>query len=506
MCLVKLYKKLLQQCLSICLLVFCCFATRAQRNNLVLIDSGDTEAAIVRKAASVVPSPRQLRWQQLELVVFFHFGINTFTGNEWGDGREDPRLFNPTKLDARQWVRAVKAAGFKQVIITAKHHDGFCLWPSRYTEYSVKNSAWKNGKGDVVKEVSTACREYGIGFGVYLSPWDRHSPLYGTPAYNDYYANQLTELLTQYGRVDEVWLDGANGEGPNGRKQPYDFNRWYQLIRGLQPNAVIAVMGPDVRWVGTETGYGRETEWSVVPVSAFNTDSIAQRSQQAVAFTPTGDMMGDELGGRPQIIPAKALAWYPAETDVSIRPGWFYHAAEDTAVKTTAQLLDIYFHSVGRNSVLLLNIPPGKDGLLNRADIQRLQEWRKELDKIFRVNLLKGAVVTGKLKAGMQVLTDGHFNTSLACDSEMVFSFRENKTFNLLLLQEDIRKGQQVESFVAEVWINNQWQQIATGTTIGYKRILQTATVTTNRLRLRILMSRAKPVLSEIGIYREPGH
>ncbi|RYZ59326.1 MAG: alpha-L-fucosidase, partial [Chitinophagaceae bacterium] len=313
--------------------------------NFVLIDPADSEAAIVRKAAHVVPSPRQLKWQQMELTAFFHFGVNTFTGREWGDGKEDPKVFNPTALDARQWVREAKAAGFKLVILTAKHHDGFCLWPTATTAHSVKSSLWKDGKGDVVKEVAQACKEYGISFGVYLSPWDRNAAVYGTEAYNDFFIAQLTELLTGYGKVDEVWFDGANGEGPNGKKQVYDFERYYKHIRKLQPQAVIAVMGPDVRWVGTETGYGREQEWSVVPANNLNPEGIAANSQQGLAFKPQGDMMGNDLGSREKIKTAKGLVWYPAETDVSIRPGWFYHEKDDEKVKTTEKLLDIYYSS-----------------------------------------------------------------------------------------------------------------------------------------------------------------
>lgn len=245
--------------LTISFFSFCYAVVSAQQKNYVILNENDTEADIIRKAAKVVPSTGQLRWQQLELTAFFHFGINTFTGKEWGTGKEDPGIFNPTALDAKQWVRIAKEAGIKQVILTAKHHDGFCLWPTKTTKHSVAASEWRKGKGDVVKEVANACKEYKMGFGIYLSPWDMNTEVYGTDAYNDFFVDQLTELLTQYGRIDEVWFDGANGEGPNGKKQLYDFERWYQLIRKLQPQAVIAIMGPDVRWVGTETGYGRET-------------------------------------------------------------------------------------------------------------------------------------------------------------------------------------------------------------------------------------------------------
>src|SRR5690606_16658294 len=270
------------------LLPFILFITSfgVDAQHVAVIQAGDTPKDIIRKAAHVTPSPRQLRWQQLELTAFFHFGVNTFTNREWGTGKEDPKVFNPSNLDAEQWIRTAKEAGIKQVILTAKHHDGFCLWPTAVTKYSVKSSPWKDGKGDLVKEVADACKKYDIGFGVYLSPWDRNAKVYGTPEYNDFFVEQLTELLTKYGQIDEVWFDGANGEGPNGKKQVYDFERWYQLIRKLQPSAVIAVMGPDVRWVGTETGYGRETEWSVVPMNNLDLSAVAAASQQDAAFKP----------------------------------------------------------------------------------------------------------------------------------------------------------------------------------------------------------------------------
>lgn len=241
-----------------------------------MLSPTDTHEEIIRKAAQVIPSPRQYRWQQLELTAFLHFGINTFTDWEWGTGQEDPVLFDPKELDAGQWVRVCRESGIRQVILTAMHHDGFCLWPTRTTSHSVRYSPWRQGNGDVVREVAEACRDQGLGFGIYLSPWDRNAKLYGSDAYNDFFVDQLKELLTSYGRIDEVWFDGANGEGPNGRKQVYDFQRWYALIRNLQPEAVVAIAGPDVRWVGTETGYGRETEWSVVPFEPLPGDgSIA---------------------------------------------------------------------------------------------------------------------------------------------------------------------------------------------------------------------------------------
>jgi alpha-L-fucosidase len=490
------------------LLLFFTILTSAQKKNFVKILSTDSPEDIIRKAANVVPSPRQLRWQKLELTAFFHFGVNTFTDSEWGTGKEDPKIFNPTSLNAGQWVKAAKDAGFKQVILTAKHHDGFCLWPSKYTEHSVKNSAWKNGKGDVVKEVADACKKYKIGFGIYLSPWDRNSPLYGTEPYNDYFVNQLTELLTHYGRIDEVWFDGANGEGPNGKKQVYDFDRWYKVIRKLQPAAVIAIMGPDVRWVGTESGYGRETEWSVVPINNLNTNTIASNSQQTIAFKPQGDMTGDDLGSRDKIIDAKGLAWYPAETDVSIRPGWFYHEKQNDEIKSPEKLLDIYFHSVGRNSVLLMNIPPDKEGLINDADIKVLKKWKQLRDDIFSKNLAEGSKITSHHGIRTNALLDKNYDsywTTKNADTSAVIELQLKKaqTINVLMLQENISVGQRIEKFDLEYWDGNSWQKAAEGTTVGYKRLLQFPTVTTNKVRIKILSSRLNPTLSELGLFYE---
>ena len=301
--------------------------------------------SLVAANTSPTPTPQQLAWQRHELIAFAHFGINTFTDREWGDGKEDPGLFNPTDFDARQWAAALHAAGVKLLILTAKHHDGFCLWPSRFTEHSVKNSPWRNGQGDVVREVVDALREREIRVGLYLSPWDRNQPWYGdSPKYNEYFRNQLGELLGNYGVIDEVWFDGACGEGPNGKKQEYDWTSYYALVRERQPAALIAICGPDIRWVGNESGVARENESSVV-----------QRDGH--------------------------LAWHPAECDVSIRPGWFYHPAEDAKVKSLPTLVDIYFKSVGRNSVLLLNIPPDRRGRIADADVVRLQELDPRLSK-----------------------------------------------------------------------------------------------------------------------------
>ena len=325
----------------------------------------------VDMAARLVPTPQQYAWQQMELTAFLHFGINTFTGREWGDGKEDPALFNPSELDAEQWVKSLKNAGFKMVILTAKHHDGFCLWPTATTKHSVASSPWKNGQGDVVKELRKACDKYDMKFGVYLSPWDRNAECYGdSPRYNEFFVRQLTELLSNYGEVHEVWFDGANGEGPNGKKQVYDWDAFYKTIQRLQPKAVMAIMGDDVRWVGNERGLGRETEWNATVLTPGIYARSTENNKRLGVFSKAED-----LGSRKMLEKATELFWYPSEVDVSIRPGWFYHAEEDAKVKSLKHLSDIYFQSVGYNSVLLLNIPPDRKGLINEADVNRLEEF-----------------------------------------------------------------------------------------------------------------------------------
>lgn len=448
-----------------------------------------------------------MRWQQLELTAFFHFGVNSFTNKEWGDGKEDPKIFNPVNLDSKQWVRTIKEAGFKQVIITAKHHDGFCLWPSKFTSHSVKNSPWKNGNGDVVEEVAEACREMNIGFGIYLSTWDRNAPMYGTGAYNDFFVNQLTELLTLYGPVDEVWFDGANGEGPNGKKQIYDFDRYYSLIRKLQPAATIAVMGPDVRWVGTETGKGREMEWSVLPADTNMLKKIADGSQTDMAFAPAGNKMDEDLGSRKKLMNAKALVWYPAETDVSIRPGWFYHKNEDSKVKSPEELLDIYFSSVGMNSVLLLNIPPSPSGSLADADVNSLKAFGSIIKKTFSNNLLMNASINSINGIDNRSLVDGNYKTYFRTKGNdtttiIEFSLPEPVSFDILSIQENISVGQRIERFAFEYRSGDEWKEVASGSTVGYKRLLRFPKLRAQKLRLKILSSRSNPALSEIGLYR----
>lgn len=463
-------------------------------------------------AASITPSPRQLAWQELEFTGFLHFGVNTFTDREWGEGTEPESLFNPTELDARQWVRACKAAGIRLLILTAKHHDGFCLWPSALTPHSVKNSPWRNGQGDVVREFVDACREYDMKVGLYCSPWDRNAPCYGTPAYNDFFLGQLRELLTNYGPVDEIWLDGACGEGPNGKRQQYDWTRYFRLIRELQPQAVIGPSGPDIRWVGNEDGVAREEEWSVVgvnfdgaPADDYDTSFYNYFFQQeGKSATP------ESIPGHPAALArAKQLVWWPAETDVSIRPGWFYHASEDLCVHPLERLVDIYYKSIGRNSVLLLNIPPDRRGLLHEHDVQRLREFRTVIDTTFAQNLALGATVTAdSARPGQDAahVTDGDASTYWqAADGRtaavLEIDLGSPHTFNRLMLQEMISEGQRITGFTLDGWHDGKWKTIVRGTSVGYKKLERFSEVTTTRLRLT-LTARATPTLRTLGLFK----
>jgi len=428
----------------------------------------------------VKPTPQQLAWQEAELSMFLHFGINTFTDKEWGDGNERPKIFNPAKLNARQWVQVAKDAGFKYMILTAKHHDGFCLWPSEFTEHSVKNSSWRDGEGDVVREFADACEEFDMKKGFYLSPWDRHEPTYGnSPVYNQYFRNQLTELLTNYGDVYELWFDGACGEGPNGKKQEYDWHSYYEVIRKLQPNAVIAICGPDIRWVGNEDGYARETEWSVQSAH---------------------DVFHKDVEGK---------VWWPAECDVSIRPGWFWHKSQDDKVKSIEHLIDIYYKSVGRNSVLLLNVPPNDEGLIADPDVKRLREFRQVLDKTFEINFAEGKTVTASnVRKGSKAknAVDENRETYWATDENVTTASLEVElggpvSFNVSMVQEYIALGQRIEEYKIEAWVEQGWETIVEGTTVGHKKLERFPEISASKVRLTIVKSQAAPLIRSFGLF-----
>ena len=428
----------------------------------------------VEMAAHLVPTPQQLAWQQGELTAFVHFTVNTFTDKEWGDGTEPETVFNPTELDTDQWCEALSAAGFKMVILTAKHHDGFCLWQTKTTEHCVRNSEWMDGKGDVVAMLRKSCDKYGLGMGIYLSPWDRNAQCYGEgDAYNDFFCAQLTELLTNYGKVDEVWFDGACGEGPNGKKQVYDWVRIMSLIRELQPDAVTAIQGDDIRWVGNESGLGRIAEWSCIPMAPSSAHQKQVREFEAgeSTFDPSASDLHatpQDLGSRNVLQYARELWWRPAEVDVSIRPGWFYHETQDSEVKSLEHLQSIYFSSVGMNAVLLLNIPPDRRGLFHEEDVQRLKEF-------------------GEWK-------DATFGTPVG----------EGEPFDIIVLQENIMRGQRVEKFHIEVSDNGtDWTTVADGQTIGYKRILRLPEpVKAAHVRYVIDETRAEADILEFKLYK----
>ena len=411
---------------------------------------------ITARAARPRPTRSQLEWQRDELALFLHFGVNTFTDREWGDGREDPAIFLPTQLDARQWTRVARDAGARVLILTAKHHDGFCLWPTKTTSHSVASSPWRGGQGDVVRELVDACRSQGLGVGLYLSPWDRHAPAYGdSQRYNDFYCAQLTELLTQYGPLRELWFDGANGEGPNGRHQAYDWPRIWSLVRRHQPEAVIfSDAGPDVRWIGNERGIAAETNWSsvdpaAVPYPGASGDAVMEMLQH-----------GDPSGS----------VWRPGETDVSIRPGWFYHPAEDDRVKSRDDLVELYFTSVGRNSKLLLNVPPTTAGRLHERDAANLLAARQRLTSLFAADLARGGRTRWRPTGGRTATLE--------------IDLGATRTIAIADLREDVARGQAVARYALSGSNGGAWQPLASGTTIGFRRLVRFAPTAVRRVRL----------------------
>ncbi len=415
-----------------------------------------------------LPNKQQLAWHDMEYYWFIHFGPNTFTDKEWGHGDETEDIFNPTALDCRQWARIAKQAGAKGIIITAKHHDGFCLWPSKYSTHTVRESKWKNGKGDVVGDLMKACKEYGLKFGVYLSPWDRNHPKYGTADYNNVYVNTMTELITRYGPFFEFWWDGANGEGPNGKKQVYDFKRFEKVMRKLAPNTVVfSDIGPDIRWVGNESGFAGTTNWNYLDTAGFTRG----------AGGPSQDTLNQgNINGK---------NWIPAECDVSIRPGWFYHKEEDDKVKTAEQLFNLYLKSVGRGSTLLLNIPPDRRGLINEIDSAALVDFRK----LREVNLSKP--IASKIFAVSAQPASLNYTLKLGKTSSV----------NCVILKEAIQLGQNVKSFTVKLMKNNELVKEVTATTIGHKRILTFPAVEADAIEVAITDSKAKPVISELQAY-----
>ena len=483
----------------------------------ILLSPADGLEACALKAAQVTPSARQVAWQRLEFTGFLHFGMNTFTDRDWGQGDEDPRVFNPRELDCRQWVAAAKAAGLTELILTAKHHDGFCLWPSRFTEHCVRNSPWKNGHGDVVREFCEACREAGMRFGIYISPWDRHEPAYGdSPRYNEHFLNQLREVLTNYPGISEVWFDGACGEGPNGKKQDYDWRGYWSLVRKLAPQAVISSRGPDVRWCGNEAGHSRANEWSIVPLTEADAGDWATSDATLRAYAR--DIYGDDLGSRQALYNARSqkarLVWYPAQVDTPIRPDWFYHQSQDNQVKSLEELVEIYFGAVGGNAQLLLNIGPDRRGLIHENDVARLRQLGEFLRQTFATNLASGAKITADVSSGHSVgapatVLDGDLDTFWTTNenpqtASLTFELGAPRRFNCAMLQEHLPSGQRVEEFGLEIRAGGSWQDIARSTVIGQKRLLRFDPVVTDAVRLKFLAFRGRPTLAEFGLFETP--
>ncbi len=472
----------------------------------VLQTFASAENKTVTQPAPVYPIPtdRQLAWHELEQYAFIHFTTNTFTGKEWGYGDESPEVFNPSALDVNQWIKVDKAAGLKGIVLTCKHHDGFCLWPSQYTEHSVKNSKWKDGKGNVVKEVADACHKNGLKFGVYLSPWDRNRSDYGSPSYVEYYRKQLQELFTLYGPIFEMWFDGANGgDGFYGgarekRKiNAANFYNWpvtLNLVRKMEPNIIFfSDAGPDIRWCGNESGFIGEKNWATI-----KTDTIYAGKSGIEKLLNSGQEDG--------------TSYIPAEVDVSIRPGWFYHKEEDNKVKTPEKLFEIYLSSVGRGANLILNIPPDRRGLLHENDVKALLEWRKMIDQAFQTNLAMKAAVTADTYRGNSKqfaasnTTDANKESYWATDDgvtngSLIIDLGSKKSVKYVVIQEYIKLGQRVKDFSVLVLKNNRWIEVSKGTTIGYKRILKIEPTETEKIKVLIKTSKASPLISNIEIY-----
>ena len=415
-----------------------------------------------------VPSVRQMKWQEMEFYLFMHFGPNTFTDLEWGKGTEHEEVFHPTALDCRQWCRIAKAAGAKGIIITAKHHDGFCLWPTKFSKHTIAQSSWKDGKGDVLQELKEACMEYGLKMGVYLSPWDRNHPSYGTPAYNDVFVNMMREITARYGPFFEFWWDGANGEGPNGKKQVYDFPRFEKVMRAIAPNTVVfSDIGPDIRWVGNENGIAGDPNWNLLDTAGFSRGSGG----------PSEDSLNHgNINGH---------NWIPAECDVSIRPGWFYHSQEDTLVKSPETLFQLYLKSVGRGSSLLLNVPPDRRGLINEHDSLALVGFAK-----LRKESFSKPVVSKKFPLNAQGSSEVY-----------KVSVGSRRKINCIVLKEPVELGQRIEAFSVQLIRDGKTVGELKGSTIGHKRILTFPEAAVDSFNIVILQQKTNALLREVSAY-----
>ncbi len=436
-----------------------------------------------------LPTAKQLAWQNAPFYLFMHFGPNTFTDLEWGKGSENEEVFNPTAMDCRQWCRIAKAAGASGIIITAKHHDGFCLWPSAYSKHTVAQSKWKNGKGDVLKELSAACKEYGLSFGVYLSPWDRNHPAYGTAAYNEVFTNMMKEVVANYGPFFEFWWDGANGEGPNGKKQLYDWHYFETTIRRIAPNTMVfSDIGPDIRWVGNENGIVGVTNWNLLDTAGF---------RRGLGAPPNDTLNEGNVNGK---------NWIPAECDVSIRPGWFYHQKEDSLVKSPQTLFTIYLKSVGRGANLILNVPPDTRGLITSFDSAALMGFAKLRSESFQNLLLQKQAATVSLN---NILISLQKNEVIVFeknyeDQYLEIHFKKEVPVNCILLKEALQWGQKVKSFKIELFNHDSLKYTIVKTTIGHQRIVSFPVTNCDRIRIQVLDAKAAPVLNGLEVFLIP--
>ncbi len=477
--------------------------------SLIILSGCSEKKVSVPGPYGALPTKRQIAHQQLEMYAFLHFTTNTFTDLEWGYGDESPEVFNPTEFDPGQIISTLAQSGFKGAILTCKHHDGFCLWPSKYTKHSVKNSLWENGNGDVVKAISEACKKHGIKFGVYLSPWDRNHAEYGQPEYIDYYRNQMKELLTNYGEVFELWVDGANGgDGYYGgamekrninRANYYQWDSTFAFAHKLQADInIFSDIGPDLRWIGNERGYANDSCWATYTPLAKDGEAKPKPGLLKHWLGETGTINGKY--------------WIPAEVDVSIRPDWFYHPAQDDKVKTLEQLVDIYFNSVGKGTTLNLNIPPDRRGKIHENDVKVLTDFKNYLDKAFSKNILTGAKVSASEFRGnsrqFNALNtiDNNNETYWSTNDSIItasieFELNREDEFNCLEIQEYTQLGQRVTSFSIEVFENNEWKTVAKSSTIGYKKLLRFDTISASKIRINILNALACPLINKIGLY-----
>lgn len=459
-------------------------------------NGAELESAEVERLISIKPSEIQLGLQRLEYYSFIHFGMNTFTGVEWGKGAETPKAFCPERIDTDQWARVLKNSGSRGIILTAKHHDGFCLFPSKYTEHSIKNSPYKNGKGDIVRELSDSCKKYGLLFGIYLSPWDRHEKTYGTPAYNDYFVNQLTELCENYGDIFCFWFDGAKGK--DAPDFTYDFERYYNVIRTLQPKAAICNCGPDLRWIGNEGGKVRKSEWSVITQNTIAVEEVMKNSQQGAeeaAALQTFDRYESDLGSRELLSNHKNLIWSQGEADVSIHKDWFY--SPKPRPRSARELEKIYFRTVGGNALLLLNVPPSKNGIIEPSDVKLLEEFKRRIDGAFKTELpFRAETQNGRVLFENEPLKKG--------DGAVFLKLSSSQKIRTIVLTEDTSQSQRIEKFDVYLKSKNGLVKVYSGTTIGSKKIIRLPAVLqkrTDEVVVSVTQSRSAPVFGKLSLF-----